>query len=84
MIRRYCDVCKKEIEQNVVTERIKGEVIVRGERVLVEITCGIGREWNGGDLCVNCLVEAIVSVTEVNWIPGVAAAPFSPSTLETR
>lgn len=60
MTRRYCDVCLREISNNVVSERIKESVCVRNSTVNFEIMVGVGvGNWNHGDLCKQCLFTAI-------------------------
>jgi hypothetical protein len=60
MIKRYCDSCGKEVQSNVCYERIKGPPVVNGAYINFEIMVGVGRGVvSSGDLCANCLLEAI-------------------------
>jgi hypothetical protein len=58
-IKHFCDCCHKEIERNVVSDRPKGDTVLRGVRIQVEVTSGVGDAWNAGDLCKSCLWSAL-------------------------
>jgi hypothetical protein len=65
MTKAFCDICEAEIGRNVVSNRVRG--FQRGKpphkdaRVNIEIMCGVGNDgtMNGGDLCLDCLTEAV-------------------------
>jgi hypothetical protein len=54
----FCDCCKKEIGRNYVSERLNEEVKINGVLVMIEITIGMNKCWNQGDLCKDCLQKA--------------------------
>lgn len=66
MIRKYCDVCDKEIVRNFVHTRLAGTAVKhpnRGDkavRVNIEVMAGIGPgTMNGGDICLPCLLDCV-------------------------
>jgi hypothetical protein len=70
MIRHFCDVCGVEIVRNLVTNRLEGKAFLAQPladdqvrttdiQVLVAVTVGVGTAWNHGDICIDCLHEAI-------------------------
>ena len=66
MTRQFCDACGTEIETNYVIDRLKGEYFQRHEgqrvRIQFEVTVGVGDGWNDGDLCRDCVIDAVNSL----------------------
>jgi hypothetical protein len=60
-IKMFCDVCHNEITRNYVVDRlcrIKDLV-----RVLVHVS--IGNQWDQGELCEKCLLNAVCNGKDV-------------------
>lgn len=68
MIKRYCDVCGKEVDRSVSSDRFRPSDVVGGVRVDCEIMVSINGVWNAGDLCVDCL-KAIVEKGQERELP---------------
>jgi len=60
MIKRYCDVCGKEVERNYVAQRLRQEM----GRVVVEVMVAIDGIWNKGEICLGCLTDVLVHGSE--------------------
>lgn len=67
MVKHYCDICGKEIVRNYVCTRLYGSVQPKGldKSINLELIVGIGSTsratgvWNNGDVCRECLSEAV-------------------------
>lgn len=64
MIRRFCDVCDKELtSENAVTEektRLTSETHPNaGGLLMFEVITGQNGTWNSGDFCKYCVIDAI-------------------------
>lgn len=66
MIRRFCDACGTEIQQNYVSERLVAEKTFRRGRspsplnVKVECMVTVDGTSNKGDLCRDCIIDTVV------------------------
>lgn len=63
-IKHFCDVCGEDINENVVSQRLKHDTLLRTRKggmvkVMFEITVGTEGTWNSGDLCRDCLFNAL-------------------------
>jgi len=62
MIQKFCDICGKELEINMVVVGHPRPTIVykapNGKIVYAEVICGVDG-WNRGELCGDCLLQAI-------------------------
>ncbi len=76
-IRRYCDLCDRELYRNFVSSRVHGSGFVttelRGENVWVEIILGVGGTWNSGELCLVCTRTAVLAAIDSVSLVGVDA-----------
>jgi hypothetical protein len=55
MIKEYCDVCKKEIKRNYISERFCAEL---GD-MEIEIIVAYQHTWNNGHICKSCLLDVV-------------------------
>lgn len=64
MIKRYCDVCGKEVQRSVTSERYRPSAQKQGVRMDCEIMVAIEGTWNAGDLCLSCLKDIVANGQE--------------------
>lgn len=57
MMKRYCDVCKKELpdDENATHAEIKKSSAWKNTEIRVSINVKIGKDGNG-DLCIDCML----------------------------
>ena len=60
MIKRFCDICEKEIKRNYAQQRL---TVTKG-RIKVEVIVTVDSVANSGEICLDCLLETINSVRE--------------------
>jgi len=67
-IRRFCDACGTEIQQNYVSDRLTAErtfvrrdVWTKRTKVQVECMVTVNGVTNQGDLCRDCVIDTVVS-----------------------
>jgi len=67
MKKNFCDGCGEELTRNYVSERLKNEHEFNfmkgsdfaGNKVKVEVMAGVNGTCNSGDLCLECLYDAV-------------------------
>ncbi len=63
MIKRYCDVCKEEIDRNYVSDRL---VMQKSNVAKAEVVVAIdGVRNGGGEICRPCLMLILTEGVEV-------------------
>lgn len=60
MIKRICDICKKEIERNCVGQRYLPCL----GKVSCEVMVAIEGTWNDGEICLDCLKKVLMQGKE--------------------
>jgi len=60
MIIYSCDVCKKTVEREYVSNRL----IRNKGRVTIEVMVAVDETWNKGDVCLDCLLDVMNNGTE--------------------
>jgi hypothetical protein len=59
MTKYFCDICEREIGRNFVSKRLERVGWHNDKKVQIQVTCGVGEQWNRGEICLDCLLEAI-------------------------
>lgn len=59
MMKAYCDKCGKEVKRDYAGDRLKRRLAKEGVTIQIEVIAGVNGTWNKGDVCLDCLLDAI-------------------------
>ena len=57
MRRVFCDVCDTEIERS--ANRTIMTYAMNGHRIGVDLMVSLDDTWNGGDICLDCIITTV-------------------------
>ena len=61
MTKFYCDLCGKEMKGRLLSKRGMNRIKRRKGRVEVEVLVAVDRVWNGGSVCIPCVLDVVAT-----------------------